>query len=236
MTHPRSALLTLSHSGQSSIRRWTLGPVLLTDSSHHILGSAASRVIGSFGLLKGTGLTLPQVQAVGQGFSSQSRLATLPSTPQPSRKRWSHFCSLTSLPARMATLLTLPPNVFHIAPPLQPPIPGQAAPSVVGRWPSLSCSTTEPSLQLSDPIGPAPEPFLLSHAQCPSTDSDPLQSDPCCHQTWPASNSLLLLLPQPLQPFPTMQGLCLFPKAAHIPALLSLRQGTFCCILCLTCA
>lgn len=132
MTRPRPALLTLSHSGQSSIRRRTLGPVLLTDSGHHTLGSVASWVIGSFDLPEGTSLALPQVRAVGQGFSNQSRLAISPSTPQPSRKRWNHFCSPTTLPARMATLLTLPPNIFHITPPFQLPIPGQAAPSVVG--------------------------------------------------------------------------------------------------------
>lgn len=45
MTHLRSALLILSHNGQSSTQQWTLGPVLSTDSGHHTLGSVVSWVI-----------------------------------------------------------------------------------------------------------------------------------------------------------------------------------------------
>ena len=117
-----------------------------------------------------------------------------------------------------------PPNpqrLFTSTPALQHPVPRQTAPCpLVTPFTPLSLPNRAISLLISDPIGPAPEPSWLSQAQCPGVDSRPFSSHPCCHQIRPASDSLLLLLPQPGMPFLTVLS-SLFPSCPT-PAL---QQG-----------
>lgn len=91
------------------------------------------------------------------------------------------------------------------------------SPCVLWQWPSLS------SLQLSDSIGPAPEPSLLPMLSVLAQ----IQTLPNL-QTSSTSYVLLLLFPQPRMPFPTAPlGPLAFPTAATSPPC---PTGHACCI------